>query len=96
MITATTKSFLWLAFTIVPLFALWARASFFALAGYEGTCGLLDRSWPCSKWEYVKAYLFNAFVAPFSIAESVGWLLVVGVVAVMLFLFRKRDRVQPV
>lgn len=90
MIAATTKKFLWLAFSVVSLIGLWSRATFLAMSNYEGTCGLLDSSWPCSKWEYVKEYLLNAFVAPFLIAESVGWLLVVAIVAVILFLFRKR------
>jgi hypothetical protein len=94
MIT-TTKKFLWLTFTIVPLVALWVRESFLALTGYEGTCGLLDRGWDCSKWEYVKEYLLNGFVAPFLVAESIGWLFVVAVVAVILFLFDKRQRHQP-
>ena len=90
MITATTKKFLWSAFTIVPLIALWVRASFLALAGYEGTCGLLGSGWACSKWEYLKEYLLNAFVAPFLIAESIGWLFVVAISAVILFFLRKR------
>jgi hypothetical protein len=84
------KTVFWIAFAVVPIVAIWTYGLVATLEGYEGTCGLLNRGFRCTRWEYVKDNLLSAFVAPGLIAANVTWLLIAAVVAVVFFLFRQR------
>lgn len=70
---------LFLLFAAVPVATLWVYQGLEAAHHYEGTCGLLDASWACSKVQYVEFTLFNAFVFPFLAAVSIGWLIIVAI-----------------
>ena len=77
---------------VVPIAALWTYYALQALNEYEGTCGLLERAWPCSKAQYVEYTLFSVFVFPFLAAVSIGWLIAVGIVAWTYSRLRKQRR----
>ena len=86
--SARTAAF-WLVIAVGPVAALWVYGLIQSAERYEGTCGLLSRSFSCTKWEYIEDTLISAFVAPGLIAASVAWLLLVALIGVVFFLFRK-------
>ncbi len=60
--------------------------------GYNGHCGLLDAGWECSKSEHILYSLLNPLVLPVVFIYSVAWLIVVGFVAAVVRVFRRRQR----
>jgi len=59
---------------------------------YNGHCGLLDAGWVCSKSEYIWYSFLNPLVLPVLLIYSVAWLIVVGIVAAVVQVFRRRQR----
>jgi hypothetical protein len=76
--------------------ALWTYEGLQALHEYEGTCGLLDAGWACSKAQYVEYTLSSVFVFPFLAAVSIGWFIAVAIAAWTYSRLRQRRRsTQP-
>jgi len=73
-----------------PIAVLWIYQGLQAGHDYEGTCGLLDAGWTCSKVQYVEFSLFNAFVFPFLAAVSISWVIAVAIAAWLYFRLRNR------
>jgi hypothetical protein len=83
-----------LLFAAVPIVALWTYQGLKALHDYQGSCGLLDAGWACSKAQYVEYTLSSVFVFPFLAAVSIGWLIVVTLAA--LICSRQRKQFQTI
>jgi hypothetical protein len=73
------ESVLFLLFAALPVTALWTYQGLQAAEHYEGTCGLLDAGWACSRVQYVEYTLSSAFVFPFLAAISIAWLSAVAI-----------------
>jgi hypothetical protein len=90
---ATGKKWvLWFALIMVPIISVWIYGLIAAREGYEGTCGLLNKSSKCTEWQFIEQNLSSAFgLAPELIAVSLAWVLIIAIIGVISFLFRRAD-----
>jgi hypothetical protein len=86
----------WLLVTVVPIIGIWVLATLTFYSSYNGTCGLLDAGWPCTRIQYIKYSLTSVFVLPTLVLQSGLWLIVVAVLALLLRRFLKRRRDQSI
>jgi hypothetical protein len=84
----------WLAIAIAPVVALWIYEILKIRADYNGTCGLLDAGWTCTRSQYVEYTLLNAFVFPTLAIWTAGWIFTVVVMGLMIFRLHKRRNAQ--
>jgi len=86
------KWVLWFALIMVPIISVWIYGLIAAREGYEGTCGLLNKSSKCTEWQFIEQNLSSAFgLAPELIAVSLAWVLIIAIIGVISFLFRRAD-----
>lgn len=86
------KKVSWWFLAIGPIVGFVALQAWLLADGYNGHSGLLDAGWECSKAEYLWFSLVNPLIAPVLFIYSVGWLLILGIVAFGIHLFRRRQR----
>jgi hypothetical protein len=91
--TTSKKWGLILLIASAPIAAFWIYQGLNASYNYEGTCGLLDANWACSKTQYVEYSLFNAFVFPYLAAVSISWVIAVAIVTWLYSRFRSRRKI---
>jgi len=77
---------------MAPIIGFVMLEAWLVAEGYNGHCGLLDAGWECSKSKYIWYSFLNPLVLPVLLIYSVAWLIVVGIVAAVVRVFRRRQR----
>jgi hypothetical protein len=85
-----TASLMWILLATIPVAGFWFDSVLHFYSTYEGTCGLLDAGWTCTRMQYVQFSMLHAFVLPSLAIYSVAWLLVVLVAGIGVRLMRRR------
>ncbi len=85
------KKVSWSFLAIGPIVGFVALQVWLLADGYNGHCGLLDAGWECSKAEYLLYSVVNPLIAPILLIYSIGWLLLLGIAAFVIRLFRRRQ-----
>jgi hypothetical protein len=80
----------WILVAIMPVAGFWLEGALHFYSTYEGTCGLLDAGWPCTRLQYVKYSMLDALVLPGLVIYSAAWFVVVLVAGIAVRLTRRR------
>jgi hypothetical protein len=86
------KRISWWFIAMAPIIEFVMLGAWLVADGYNGHCGLLDAGWECSKSEFILDSLLNPLVLPVLLIYSVAWLIIVGIVAAVVRVFRREQR----
>lgn len=84
----------WLALAFLPVVTLMVFEIIQLSNGYNGSCGLLDAGWDCSKSEYIFSVLFNPLVWPALLLYLAAWLLVLFIAEMAILIYLRQRRAK--